>query len=201
MPLNLSNTVSCDTTCVPQLLPSNTVGDSCKCTTLSGRLNDVLFTPCSVTYTEAEYKDPNFWQGLVDNDELRRFSRKGLGGWSSANTVTQDLGGCGGEQITEKEWDITWKHFCMDRSDLALDHAFAAGLVEGCINQYNVHLRLCADSDTLVHVGRVTIVEYDNPLPDATSEFSYFEFTFRYKGLTFPAPTLVPGLTAVIPMN
>lgn len=202
MALDFSTFNFCDTgACTPAALPNNTVTGDCKCLTISGRLNDILFVPCSEQPTAAQAIDATYWEGLVNSDTLRRFARKGMGSFGQNNVVTQDLGGCGDEQITEMSWNILWKNYCIDRSDLNLDHAFASALLEGCISSYNIWLRPCFDSDVLFPIGQVSITNFDAPLPESTSEKLYFEYTFTYKSLTPPCPINVPGLGAVIPMN
>lgn len=199
MPVILNNNYYCtENECTPSTLP-DTSSQFCNCLTVNGRINDLFFVPCSEATTEVDAIDPDYWAQLVVDDKLRRMGVKGIGGFAKDSVTTADLGGCGTEVITEIQWAITWKQYCIDQSTLSLTHAFACALLEGAVSDYNVYVRPCADADTLYPIGKVSIGDFDFNLPESTSDKMYVEYKFLWKSICPPTPFAVPGLTAAIP--
>lgn len=192
----------CDTnsSCTPITLP-DTTNENCKCVTFKGRLNDIFFLSCTEQPTAAQQTDALYWEQMAADGKLRRFGKKGIGGYSVTDVTTEDLGGCGNEETTNITYEITWTQKCIDRSDLNIDHEMADAIIKCGLQSYNVYVRYCADTDVLTPIGRVTLSNFDNALPESKDEVLSFVYGFQFDH--FGALTMidVPGLSAVIPAN
>lgn len=201
MAINLFNFKSCvGSSCVNVVLP-DTSPANCDCVTVSGRINDLFWLECDLDPTDAELIDPSYWQTQATAGKLRRMGSKGIGGMQKKNVVTQDIGGCGTEVISEITWQITWRQFCFDQSALALTHEFASKLLKGAVRNYNLFVRPCSNTESLLPIGNVSIVDFDNNLPENTVDKAFMSYEFNYKALVPIIPFNVPGLNAVVKPN
>jgi hypothetical protein len=198
MPINFSNFITCSgTPCNPIELVSPS-GNGCECTTFSGRINDLYFVDCSLVLKEQDIIDPAWWTANLTAGKIIPVG-VGIGGYQKKDVTTFDAGGCGEPSVEKIVWQLTYKLLCIDKSAAKKTHDFADALMQGALSKYNLIIRYCDGQDTIAPIGGVSLADFDNLLPEATSEFMEFSFEFNWNSMTAPRPLDVPGLNAVLP--
>lgn len=202
MAINFGNFSFCATgvgACVPKTLPS--ASGLCLCITQKGRINDCIWMSCTLQPSEVDLQDPHWWATQIANGLIKVMGAKGIGGFKKKSVKTDDLGGCGTEEITEIIWQATWKQFCIDQSVAQHTHAFAQSLLEGASKDYNLLLRPCFDTEKLYPVGKVTVVDFDHELPEGKEDNAFISYEFNWKSLLPPKPFTCVGLNTVLAPN
>jgi hypothetical protein len=198
MPINYSNFVDCSTsTCTIAALPE-AGADACQCDTWSGRINDLYFIKCTEAITPGHLVDTAWWAALVANGKLRN-TGVGIGSYGKNSITTFDAGGCGLATVQQVEWKLDYQIFCIDKSSSYATHEFVDALVKGALKNYNLVARFCDGDNVILPIGKVDIIDFDNALPSATTDFMSFTLSLGWKQLGVPTPLEVAGLSSVLP--
>lgn len=199
MPVNFNNFGYCPPTggCTPVVLP-NLGSNNCNCVTWNGRLNDLVWISCSEQVDEAALTDLANWTTWITDGKVRT-QGKGIGGIKVKGNTNTDLGGCIGEEVTDTDWELTFKQYCIDKTATYATHEFANALRSGANKSYNLFGRLCDDTDVLIPIGTVNVLKADFVLPEGNKEKAYFEYEFNWKSIKNPLPLNITGLTTVLP--
>lgn len=202
MAINFGNFSFCATgvgACVPKTLPAASA--QCVCSIVKGRINDYLWVSCTLNPSDADLQDPEWWETQIDAGLVKRMGAKGIGGFKKKSVKTDDLGGCGTDELTGIVWQATWKQYCIDQSVAQYTHDFAEKLLAGANNDYNMFMRPCADTEQLYPVGKVTVVDFDHELPEGKEDNAFISYEFNWKSLLPPKPFTCVGLNTVLAPN
>lgn len=192
--------IACNTDCQTEKLPE--APDSCNLEVWYGRVNEVLFVPCTEIIDTAWMLDLTNWtKFFVDAGFEGRRTGKGIGSYTQTNATAVDTGAnCGVPSLegTKSTWELTYRKVIIDRSAQLTTHAFANKLQAGALSQYKLFARYCDAPDMILPIGKVSLSKFNNTLPESVDDFMNIEYGFQWKQMGIPTPVLIPGLSAVL---
>lgn len=198
MPISFSNFLTCTGTPCNNVTLISPAGNGCDCTTMSGRINDLYFMDCSLDFTEVNLLDPAWWDTQITAGKIVPLG-VGIGGYQKKEVTNFDAGGCGASTVERILWQLTYQVFCIDKTATKKTHDFADALINGATSKYNLVIRYCDGDEVIAPIGKVDLADFDNILPDSTTDFMSFSFEFNWRSMVTPRPVTVAGLNAVLP--
>lgn len=192
--------IACNTNCNTEQLPNIT--DPCNPEVWYGRLNEVLFVPCSEEIDEAWMMDLSNWESnFITGSFLGRRTGKGLGSYTQTTATAIDTGAnCGIPTLegTKFTYELTFKKVIIDKSTQLTTHEFANKIQSGALSQYKIFGRYCDAPDMILPIGKVSLSKLINTLPEGLDEYMMIEYGFQWRQMGIPTPVLVSGLGAIL---
>lgn len=206
--MDLLYRVFCPTSaCTPAVL-IDLETTACVCTPTTGRIGEFIMLKCTASGatpgtapTDVELASLAQWTTWVTAGDVRR-SGKGIGSLQTTTTDSDDLGGCSGTATaTNQVHEFTFQKKCINISGATgNDIEFANQVARGALSKYNVFLRLCDDTETLILMGVPNVTTPGNlVIPAGRNENAYLEYKFEKRKLGPLGVIKVVGLNSVLP--
>jgi hypothetical protein len=193
--------IACSTQCATELLP--VLGDPCDASVWQGRIDEILFVPCTEEIDEAWVLDLANWTAAFAGSPKGpgRTSGKGIGDIQKSAVTAVDTGAnCGVATVegAKATWQLSFRTLLIDKSDEFLTHEFANKLQAGALSQYKLFARGCENHDIVFPIGTVSLTDYNETLPESTDDYLSISYVFQWKQKGIPTPILVQGLSAIV---
>lgn len=191
--------IACSTDCVAVELPKLTA--NCDPQVWYGRVNEVIFVPCTEEIDEAWVANLTNWTSFFTGTGKGRKSGKGIGSFQQSTATAIDTGAnCGiptleGAKIT---WELLFRSVIVDKESTFETHEFANKLQAGALAQYKLFARFCDAPDTILPIGKVSLSQFNNILPEGIEDFMTINYGFQWKQRGIPTPIVVPGIDAIL---
>lgn len=191
--------IACSTDCVASDLPNLPV--ECSPEVWGGRVNEIIFVPCTEEIDDEWALDLANWTRLFTGAGTGRKSGKGIGSYQQSAATAVDTGAnCGvptlvGVKIT---WELLFRSVIIDKDAALKTHEFANKLQAGALAQYKLFARFCDAPDTILPIGKVSLSQFNNILPEGIEEFMTINYGFQWKQRGIPTPIVVSGLDAIL---
>ena len=192
--------IACSTDCAAIELPKLT--ESCDAEVWNGRVNEIIFVPCTEEIDDAWVADLANWTTFfVGATAKGRRTLKGIGSFQQVNATAVDTGAnCGVATLegVKATWEILFRSVIIDKTSAFATHEFANELASGALKNYKIFLRFCDAADTILPVGKVALSAFNNILPEGVEDVMTINYGFQWKQRGIPTPVLVPGIDAIL---
>jgi hypothetical protein len=192
--------IACGTDCVRNELPKLT--ESCDAEVWGGRVNEILFVPCTEEIDEAWVADLANWTAqFVTTGFKGRRTLKGIGSFQKVGGTAVDTGAnCGiatieGVKLTH---ELAFRSVIIDKTLAFQTHNFANELQAGALKNYKLFARFCDAPDTILPIGKVALTDINNIMPESVEEFMTITYAFQWKQKGIPLPVVVPGIDGIL---
>jgi hypothetical protein len=192
--------IACKNDCAAFELPQLT--EPCDSEVWNGRVNEILFVPCTEEIDEAWVADlANWTANFVGPTTKGRRTLKGIGSFQQVNATAVDTGAnCGVATLegVKATWELLFRSIIIDKTSAFETHNFANELAGGALKNYKLFARFCDAPDTILPIGKVALSAFNNILPEGVEEFMTINYGFQWKQRGVPMPVVVPGIDGIL---
>lgn len=162
-----------------------------------GGINDLYFTPCTVSMTEANILDTTWWQTLVDAGNLGNIGL-GLGSIGKKSVKTEKLSSCRPEEIISSTWALKYVIKTFDKTSADITTNQINAILSRWTN-FQVIARMCDGDDTILPIGRFSVSDFDWIVPENFEDLQTVMLEVSWIEFAKPKVYTVAGLSAVVP--